>query len=102
GGGPIRRVTGVMDSNHPKSPQFTRVMDTNHPNTPQCFLCKAQPKTPKGYMRHLDDHHSSTLLKSGIFLKCSCGHRYASMWSHNKHNKGCTGRDFTLHKVDEN
>ncbi|GMR44102.1 hypothetical protein PMAYCL1PPCAC_14297, partial [Pristionchus mayeri] len=39
--------------------------------------------------------------KYGIFLLCSCGTRYSSDHDQKKHDKKCTGHEFTLHKLDE-
>ncbi|GMR43788.1 hypothetical protein PMAYCL1PPCAC_13983, partial [Pristionchus mayeri] len=102
GGGPIRRVCEVVSTSGVPIQKCTSVMDTNLPNTPQCVLCKMHPKTPKGYTTHLREHHDTTLLKSEIYLMCSCGHRFGSEHSQKKQNKKCNGRQFTLHKLDDN
>ncbi|GMR31005.1 hypothetical protein PMAYCL1PPCAC_01200, partial [Pristionchus mayeri] len=63
----------------------------------------AQPKTHMGYACHLRDKHTSSLLKNGIYLMCSCGTRISCVNSSKKHgNELCNGRDFTLHKLDDN
>ncbi|GMR44060.1 hypothetical protein PMAYCL1PPCAC_14249, partial [Pristionchus mayeri] len=69
--------------------------------TPQCVLCEKYPKTPCGYTHHLQYNHKTTLSANGMFLLCSCGTRYISHHGHEKHDKKCTGREFTLHKVEE-
>ncbi|GMR43628.1 hypothetical protein PMAYCL1PPCAC_13823, partial [Pristionchus mayeri] len=35
------------------------------------------------------------------YLLCSCGLRYNSEADQNKHDKKCTGHEFTLHKLDQ-
>ncbi|GMR43344.1 hypothetical protein PMAYCL1PPCAC_13539, partial [Pristionchus mayeri] len=70
--------------------------------TPQCVLCKIHPKTPGGYIMHLRRHHKTTLKGNGVYLKCSCGARYNHEKDYLKHDKKCTGTDYTLHKLDEN
>ncbi|GMR44020.1 hypothetical protein PMAYCL1PPCAC_14215, partial [Pristionchus mayeri] len=67
--------------------------------TPQCVLCKIHPKTPKGYSDHLKVHHKTTLKANGLYLTCSCGMKYKSDYVQKKHDKKCTGREFTLHKL---
>ncbi|GMR34073.1 hypothetical protein PMAYCL1PPCAC_04268, partial [Pristionchus mayeri] len=71
--------------------------------TPKCIvtLCKKYPSTPYGYIRHLDEHHKTTLLKSGIYLHCSCGITFNTKRDQKKHDKKCSGNEFTLHKLDE-
>ncbi|GMR38201.1 hypothetical protein PMAYCL1PPCAC_08396, partial [Pristionchus mayeri] len=69
--------------------------------TPQCILCKMYPKTPRGYTEHLERHHKTTLLESGIYLACSCGVKYMSESHTKRHYKKCYGHEFTLHKLDE-
>ncbi|GMR44072.1 hypothetical protein PMAYCL1PPCAC_14267, partial [Pristionchus mayeri] len=63
-------------------------------------FCQVHPKTVCGYTFHLHTHHKSTLLANGIYLKCACGFRCTSH-HHNDHDKKCTGREFTLHKLGE-
>ncbi|GMR43597.1 hypothetical protein PMAYCL1PPCAC_13792 [Pristionchus mayeri] len=69
--------------------------------TPKCVLCEIHPKTPHGYSRHLRIHHESTLSTNRIFLLCSCGCRFNSDHDQKKHDKKCSGREFTLHKLDK-
>ncbi|GMR44103.1 hypothetical protein PMAYCL1PPCAC_14298, partial [Pristionchus mayeri] len=69
--------------------------------TPQCVLCEVHPKTPGGYTTHLKRFHKTTLLANGIYLTCSCGMRFNNAYDPMKHDKKCTGRQFTLHKLDE-
>ncbi|GMR31300.1 hypothetical protein PMAYCL1PPCAC_01496, partial [Pristionchus mayeri] len=44
--------------------------------TPQCVLCRKYPKTPFGYIQHLQVDHKTTLKRGGIFLICACGLNY--------------------------
>ncbi|GMR31305.1 hypothetical protein PMAYCL1PPCAC_01500, partial [Pristionchus mayeri] len=63
-------------------------------------LYQMHPKSPCGYTEHLKRHHKTTLLANGIYLKCSCGFRCTSHRQVN-HDKKCTGREFNLHKLEE-
>ncbi|GMR50592.1 hypothetical protein PMAYCL1PPCAC_20787 [Pristionchus mayeri] len=69
--------------------------------TPPCVLCNMHPRTPRGYSEHLRKHHKTTLLKNGIFLLCSCGLRFNSCNDKKKHDKKCSGNEFTLHKLEQ-
>ncbi|GMR50602.1 hypothetical protein PMAYCL1PPCAC_20797, partial [Pristionchus mayeri] len=70
------------------------------PVTPQCVVCKKYPKTACGYALHMKRHHKS-LNETGIYLICSCDTRFNNHNDQKKHDNECTGRDFTLHKLDE-
>ncbi|GMR43766.1 hypothetical protein PMAYCL1PPCAC_13961, partial [Pristionchus mayeri] len=68
--------------------------------TPQCIMCEIYPTTACGYMLHLQLHHKTTLLASGVYLLCSCGFRYNTHNDQKNHGKKCTGHEFVLHKLD--
>ncbi|GMR31135.1 hypothetical protein PMAYCL1PPCAC_01330, partial [Pristionchus mayeri] len=88
---------------------FTIIRNENQPIrrfsdpavTPKCIICEIHPKTPIGYTGHLRIHHNTTLLKNRIYLLCSCGNRFNSDTDKKTHDKECTGRNFSLHKLDK-
>ncbi|GMR44070.1 hypothetical protein PMAYCL1PPCAC_14265, partial [Pristionchus mayeri] len=70
--------------------------------TPQCVMCEKYPKTPYGYADHLKSNHKTTLSARGIYLLCACGTRYNNHHDQQKHDKKCSGKEFTLHKRNDN
>ncbi|GMR50603.1 hypothetical protein PMAYCL1PPCAC_20798, partial [Pristionchus mayeri] len=66
-----------------------------------CPECLIRPKTAYGYIRHLRDHHKTTLMAKGIYLLCACGFRYNTQNDQKKHDKSCSGKEFTRHKLNE-
>ncbi|GMR44098.1 hypothetical protein PMAYCL1PPCAC_14293, partial [Pristionchus mayeri] len=69
--------------------------------TPQCVLCEKYPKTACGYTMHLFRHHKTTLKWSRIYLVCACGFNHTTQDDYKKHDKKCSGREFTLHKLNQ-
>ncbi|GMR50637.1 hypothetical protein PMAYCL1PPCAC_20832, partial [Pristionchus mayeri] len=69
--------------------------------TPQCVLCEVYPKTPRGYSDHLRVHHKITLKAYGIYILCGCGHKHTTKDDNRKHDKKCSGSEFTLHELDQ-
>ncbi|GMR50572.1 hypothetical protein PMAYCL1PPCAC_20767, partial [Pristionchus mayeri] len=75
--GPIRRIEKKV-----KTPQ-------------KCILCDVTPTTIAGYITHLQLHHKTTLVLSGIYLKCACGFEFHSQKTVGQHYKECDRREFT-------
>ncbi|GMS86056.1 hypothetical protein PENTCL1PPCAC_8231, partial [Pristionchus entomophagus] len=68
--------------------------------TPLCVLCGEEAaKDLFGYAAHLRSHKSS-LKDEGIYLICSCDYEVRAVGPH-LHSKMCDGRQFTIHKLDE-
>ncbi|GMR43733.1 hypothetical protein PMAYCL1PPCAC_13928, partial [Pristionchus mayeri] len=63
--------------------------------------CLIYPKTPLGYIAHLNLHHKTTLQKNGIYVKCVCGLKMFEGKDHSKHEENCDGRGYTLHRIVE-
>ncbi|GMR43730.1 hypothetical protein PMAYCL1PPCAC_13925, partial [Pristionchus mayeri] len=90
---PIRRLT----DQHVVS---VRLPTTNT----QCVIsqCEKYPKTPLGYLTHLSRHHKTTLYEEGLFFECSRGCIISTRSDISNHEKTCDGRNYTLHRMDEN
>ncbi|GMR43736.1 hypothetical protein PMAYCL1PPCAC_13931, partial [Pristionchus mayeri] len=90
---PIRRVADNVAVR-------TIIQNTNS----QCIYprCEKYPRTPLGYLTHLSRHHKTTLYEKGLFFECSRGCIIDTHIDISNHEKKCDGRNYTLHRMDEN
>ncbi|GMR43349.1 hypothetical protein PMAYCL1PPCAC_13544, partial [Pristionchus mayeri] len=92
----ISNTTVIRNGNKP----IRRLTDLAVADVPCVYpQCEAYPKTAIAYVKHLYDHHKSTLTANGVYLKCSCGLKVRHA-THYVHHKECDGRTYTMHRLD--